>query len=225
MRSTSLCEGQRMGWYWRITRMMTSDTATVGMCRPPQKIPKPPPPAFESGSKNTEGSGRSSSPPPDWIWVPLPPWIILRRVLYAIGRSSIIVLFVLQGGQRWRRLGRDGHWDWLRGGFRSFVGILSFQLLLPYCLRLQCCCHWQLSPSPGVACRDPSWSGGGQTPPPQYQIIRRQYTGFPPSQSRSFSNLRYRSRWCIPLPSPWYRHIEKVDNDGRGVLGVWLVGR
>ena len=49
--------------------------------------------------------------PLDLTGVSLPLRHLLQCVLYPIGYSSGIVLSGLQGRQRWRGLGRGGHWD------------------------------------------------------------------------------------------------------------------
>ena len=49
--------------------------------------------------------------PPYQIVIPLPPGLILRRVLYLIGCSSRILLSDLPGRQQWRGLGWYSHWD------------------------------------------------------------------------------------------------------------------
>ena len=66
------------------------------------------------------------------IWVrvvspmdPLPPGLLLRRVIYTNGRGLIIVIYWLQGRQWLRGLGQDGHWDQLQGRFQSDVGTSS----------------------------------------------------------------------------------------------------
>ena len=52
----SLYEGRGMVWDWRGLRTTTADTATSGMCRPTQKIPKALPPPAGFLSERTECS-------------------------------------------------------------------------------------------------------------------------------------------------------------------------
>ena len=157
------------------------------MRRPPHNVPKPPTSSDEAGSEFTEGDGSSFSPPLDLIWTPLPPGILLWRVLYPIGRSLKILLSGLQGRQRWRGLVQDSHWGWFLGGFWSAVGTSSSQPLVTYSPWLKGRRSCQQDPSPGVVRRYTSQRRGGRPPPSQN--LRRWDPGFPLPRRRIFPSF------------------------------------
>ena len=133
----STCDGQGIGCDWRRTKRTMAETTMDGILQLPLNIPKPPTGAAEAGSERTKNYGCILSPPPDWIWIPLPPGIILQHVLYPVGRSLRIVIYVLQGRQWWRGLFWDSHWDQLWVGVLFAARRLYSRPLVPSCLWLK----------------------------------------------------------------------------------------